>query len=160
MADSTDPHTAYHSGVWIPPPLIYVSVFGVGYLLQTYFPVYVLAPLAYRVLALLCMVASVFLALWSITSFWRAHTSPLPMKPSTALVTGGPYSFTRNPMYVSLAFVYTGLALWFAVFWALVLLPIVFVAVQYFVIAGEERYLERKFGQAYLDYKTGVRRWL
>jgi protein-S-isoprenylcysteine O-methyltransferase Ste14 len=63
-------------------------------------------------------------------------------------------------MYVSLAFVYTGLALWLAVFWALVLLPIVFVAVQYFVIAGEERYLERKFGQAYLDYKTRVRRWL
>jgi protein-S-isoprenylcysteine O-methyltransferase Ste14 len=61
---------------------------------------------------------------------------------------------------VSLAFLYVGLALWFDVFWALVLLPVVIVVVSYYTISSEERYLERKFGEEYLRYKTRVRRWL
>jgi protein-S-isoprenylcysteine O-methyltransferase Ste14 len=160
MDKSSDPNTAFKSGVKIPPPLIYVTIFGVGFLLQTYFPFDMLPPSVSRILALLCMAVSAVLGVWSFVSFRRARTSPLPMKPSTALITVGPYRFSRNPMYVSVAFMYTGLAFWFAVFWALVLLPIVIVAVRYCVIAGEERYLERTFGQAYIDYKTRVRRWL
>ena len=135
-------------------------MFGVGFLLQKYFPVDVLPPSASRILALLCMAVSAVLGVWSFVSFWHTRTSPLPMRSSTALITAGPYLFSRNPMYVSVTFMYTGLALWFAVFWALLLLPIVIVAVRYYVIAGEERYLERKFGKAYLDYKVRVRRWI
>ena len=160
MVNSTDPRSAFHSGAKIPPPLIYAAMFGVGFLLQTYFPIDVLQSSASRVLALLCMAVSVILGIWSLVSFWGARTSPLLMRPSTALITVGPYHFSRNPMYVSVTFVYTGLAVWFAVFWALLLLPIVIVAVRYYVIAGEERYLERKFGKAYLDYKVRVRRWI
>jgi protein-S-isoprenylcysteine O-methyltransferase Ste14 len=63
-------------------------------------------------------------------------------------------------MYLSLAFLYAGLTLWFNVFWALILLPVVIVIVRYYVITGEERYLERKFGEEYLRYKARVRRWL
>jgi len=160
VSKSLDPHTAYHAGVKIPPPLVYAAVFGFGYLLQIYFPVDLLSRSACRLLASLCMAASGILGVWSIVWFWRARTSPLLMQPSTALITTGPYRFTRNPLYVSLALMYVGLALWFSVFWALVLLPVVIVAVRYYVIAGEERYLERKFGHKYLDYKKSVRRWL
>ena len=159
MADSPVPDTVYHAGVRIPPPLIYAAVFGLGYLLQKYFPIDVPPSLISRVAALFCMVVATVIGVWSFIRFWRARTSPLPMRPTTALVVTGPYRFTRNPMYLSLALVYVWLALWFAVFWALILLPLALVIVRYYVIAGEERYLERKFGQEYLDYKARVRRW-
>jgi protein-S-isoprenylcysteine O-methyltransferase Ste14 len=82
------------------------------------------------------------------------------MKPDTALVTSGPYRFTRNPMYLGMAFLYVGFAFAFGVIWALAFLPAVIVVVDRFVIAREEPYLERNFGQAYRDYKARVRRWV
>jgi protein-S-isoprenylcysteine O-methyltransferase Ste14 len=82
------------------------------------------------------------------------------IKPSTALVLGGPYRLTRNPMYVGLLCVYIALALWFGLVWTLILVPLVMVAVQRLAIAKEERYLEQKFGDAYRQYRANVRRWV
>jgi protein-S-isoprenylcysteine O-methyltransferase Ste14 len=84
----------------------------------------------------------------------------VPMNPTTALVTSGPYRLTRNPMYLGMAFLYVALAFAFGVMWALVFLPAVLVVVDRFVIVREEPYLERKFGQAYREYRSRVRRWL
>ena len=92
--------------------------------------------------------------------FRRAGTSMLPMNPTTALVTKGPYRFTRNPMYLGMAFLYIAFALAFGVIWALILLPLVIVAVDQLVIALEEAYLVSNFGQPYCDYMARVRRWL
>jgi protein-S-isoprenylcysteine O-methyltransferase Ste14 len=63
-------------------------------------------------------------------------------------------------MYFGLVCLYGGLALWFGVFWALILLPGVVVLIQQYVIIREEQYLERKFGDEYLRYKASVRRWI
>jgi protein-S-isoprenylcysteine O-methyltransferase Ste14 len=160
MADSPVPDTAYHAGVRVPPPVIYGVVFGLGFLLQKYISLVALPRSVSRVLSLPCMIIALTIAAWSFVRFWRASTSPLHIRPTTAIVTTGPYRFTRNPMYLSLALLYAGLALWFAVTWALVLLPMAIAVIRYYVIAGEERYLERKFGQEYLDYKARVRRWI
>jgi protein-S-isoprenylcysteine O-methyltransferase Ste14 len=92
--------------------------------------------------------------------FRRAGTSMVPLNPSTALVVSGPYRFTRNPMYLGMAFLYVGLAFALGVIWALFLLPLVIAAVDQLVIAREEAYLVRKFGQPYCDYMARVRRWL
>lgn len=100
------------------------------------------------------------LTVWSIGLFNRARTSFLPIKPTTTLVVHGPYQFTRNPMYFGLVCLYLGLALWFGIFWAVILLPAVIALVQHYVIAREEQYLERKFGEEYLRYKADVRRWI
>jgi protein-S-isoprenylcysteine O-methyltransferase Ste14 len=82
------------------------------------------------------------------------------MNPTTALVTSGPYRFTRNPMYLGMSFLYIAFAFAFGVIWALAFLPAVIVMVDRFVIAREEPYLEQKFGQSYRAYKARVRRWL
>jgi protein-S-isoprenylcysteine O-methyltransferase Ste14 len=92
--------------------------------------------------------------------FRSARTSMVPMRPSTALVTSGPYRVTRNPMYVGMAFLYAGLALLLGVIWSLAFLPAVLLMVDRFVIAREERYLEARFGEEYRAYKGRVRRWL
>lgn len=155
-----DRDSVYHSGVRIPPPLVYLGGFGVGLLLEKYFPADVIPAIINKILAVLCIGLAVVISSWSFVSFRRARTSPLPIKPTTALVTDGPYRFTRNPMYLSLAFLYAGHAGMFGLFWPLALLPAVIFIMRYYVIAGEESYLERKFGKEYLDYKARVRRWI
>lgn len=80
-------------------------------------------------------------------------------RPTTALALGGPYRFTRNPMYLGLASLHLGAALLFDSFWVILTLPPVLWVVRRAVIDREERYLEARFGGAYLDYKRRVRRW-
>ena len=160
MANISDRNSLDHADVRFPPPLIYVAGFVLGLLLERAFPVLVLPKTPSRVVAVLCIALFAILTVWSIGLFHRARTSFLPIKPTTTLVVYGPYQFTRNPMYFGLVCLYLGLALWFGVFWAVMLLPAVIVLVQHYVIAREEQYLERKFGQEYLKYKAGVRRWI
>jgi protein-S-isoprenylcysteine O-methyltransferase Ste14 len=151
---------ADRAGVQIPPPVIYIAGFLVGVALELAFPIGAL-PFALALIAGL-----VGGALWlafdasAMVLFHRARTSMVPMRPTTALVTSGPYRLTRNPMYVGMAFLYGGLALALGMIWSLALLPAILFMVDRFVIAREERYLEAKFGDEYRDYKARVRRWL
>ena len=148
------------SGVRVPPPLVYLAGFLVGLGLEIAFPVDGL-PLG---LALAGAVVGIglFVALDSsaMQRFRRAGTNVIPFRPTTAIVTSGPYRFTRNPMYVGMACLYAGLALAFGVIWALAILPAVLLFIDRQVIAREERYLEGKFGEEYLAYKRRVRRWV
>lgn len=148
------------SGVRFPPPLIYVAGFLVGVGLGLAFPIGAL-PLP---LAIAAGAVGVGVWLWldvtAMRRFQRARTSMVPMRPSTALVTSGPYRFTRNPMYLGMASLHLGLALAFGVIWAAAVLPLVLLAVDRLVIAREEPYLERKFGDEYRAYRRHVRRWI
>ncbi len=90
----------------------------------------------------------------------RAGTSIKPTVPTTALVTTGPFRFSRNPLYVSVTLFYLGIAIAARSLWALALLLVVLVVMQRGVIDREERYLERRFGADYLRYKERVRRWI
>ena len=83
-----------------------------------------------------------------------------PDRPDTALITTGPYRFTRNPLYIGLSLVQLSAACWLNNLWILLLLPLSIVVITQYAIAREERYLEKLFGQDYLDYKARVRRWL
>jgi protein-S-isoprenylcysteine O-methyltransferase Ste14 len=148
------------SGIRVPPPVYYVSAFLAGVGLELIFPTS-WPPFGIR-LAATVLAAGAWFALdgAAMVSFRRAGTSMVPMNPTTALVTSGPYRVTRNPMYVGMSFLYVAFAFAFGVIWALLFLPAVIVIVDRFVIAREEPYLEQKFGQAYRDYKARVRRWL
>jgi protein-S-isoprenylcysteine O-methyltransferase Ste14 len=160
MATKSDPNNLDHADVRIPPPLIYVAGFVLGLALERFFPELVLPKIPSRVAAVLCIALGVTIAVWSVGLFHRERTSFVPIKPTTTLVIYGPYRFTRNPMYLGLVCVYLGIALWFGIFWALILLPAVMALIQRYVIIREEQYLERKFGGAYLKYKADVRRWI
>jgi protein-S-isoprenylcysteine O-methyltransferase Ste14 len=160
MATKSDPNNLDHPDVRIPPPLIYVAGFVIGLVLERFFPVLVFPKIPSRIAAVLCSALGVTMAVWSVGLFHRERTSFVPIKPTTTLVIYGPYHFTRNPMYLGLVCLYVGLALWFGIFWALILLPAVMALIQQYVIIREEQYLERKFGDQYLRYKAGVRRWI
>jgi protein-S-isoprenylcysteine O-methyltransferase Ste14 len=96
----------------------------------------------------------------SIRLFRRKQTSMITFRPASALVSIGPYTFTRNPMYVSLALLTLAFALFLNTWWIVVLLVPALLAVQRFVIVHEEQYLRRRFGADYDAYTRRVRRWL
>jgi protein-S-isoprenylcysteine O-methyltransferase Ste14 len=148
------------SGIRVPPPLYYVAGFLAGVALELVLPTS-WPPAGVRI-AVAALAVGAWLALdgAAMLNFRRAGTSMVPMNPTTALVTSGPYRLTRNPMYLGMGFLYVAFAFAFGVIWALAFLPAVLVVVDRFVIAREEPYLERKFGQAYRDYTGRVRRWL
>jgi len=94
--------------------------------------------------------------------FRKAATTVHPMKPqeSSALVAGGVYRFTRNPMYLGMLLILTAWGLWLANAAALLALPLFVAYISRFQIAPEERALEARFGASFADYRRAVRRWL
>jgi protein-S-isoprenylcysteine O-methyltransferase Ste14 len=100
------------------------------------------------------LLAGLWLATWAVRA-----TAHVDLERPNQLVLGGPYAFSRNPMYVAWTLVYVGIALAAGAAWPLLLLPAVLLAT-HVVILREERSLERRFGTAYRRYKTSVRRYL
>jgi protein-S-isoprenylcysteine O-methyltransferase Ste14 len=149
-----------HSGVVVPPPLIYVAFFIVGMGFQRYIPLPRLPGGIERVLGVVLVLSWLALTIWSFRRFWASGTSVVPIRPTTALVIHGPYRFTRNPMYLGLLMLYAGVACWFGFVWPLLLAPILVWVIDASVIGREERYLTRKFGDEYRRYQAHVRRWL
>ena len=149
-------------GVYPPPPLFYVMVFFVSILLQHYIALslkFFESPISHYV-------APVFIGLGVISilpaliSFVKSKNTLVTILPAKSLQTKGIYSISRNPMYVGLLFIYTGIACIKGNWWTFILIPAVIFTVNQLVIMKEEKYLERAFGPQYLDYKHKVRRWL
>jgi protein-S-isoprenylcysteine O-methyltransferase Ste14 len=155
VTDETDT-----AGVVAPPPLIFLGGLIAGFVLEALLPGVNLPALVEWGLGPLLVVGGLVLLMWFNTSFSRKGTAVEPWKPTTAIVTSGPYRFTRNPAYLGMALTYVGIALLSSALWVLVPLPVVLAVIDRGVIAREERYLERKFGEEYLGYKRTVRRWV
>jgi protein-S-isoprenylcysteine O-methyltransferase Ste14 len=147
-------------GVWFPPPLLYALVVFVGVLLDRRWPWPIAAGPLNRIGGIVCIVAGLALAVASVGRFRRSHTSLVPIRPADALVLSGPYRYTRNPMYVSLALLTIACGLFLTTWWPIALLLPALAIVQQFIIAPEERYLRRRFGADYDAYTHRVRRWL
>jgi protein-S-isoprenylcysteine O-methyltransferase Ste14 len=148
------------AGVVAPPPLVYLAGLAIGFGLEALLPGASL-PGALRWVGggVLVLAGAALLATFN-TAFTRKGTAVEPWKPTTAIVTTGPYRLTRNPAYLGMALLYVGIAVLANAVWVLVPLPFVLVVIDHMVIAREERYLERKFGREYTDYKARVRRWI
>ncbi len=162
MADhSTIPTSA---GVHFPPPFVYAIGFLIGYGLdrRIRWPIASSAAAGSAVAmgGWTLVVLAVIGAGAALTRFARAHTTVFPHRPARALVVTGIYRFTRNPMYLSLAVLYSGLALLIDSWWPLALLPLVLVIIDRGIIAREERYLLAVFPSRYAEYRRRVRRWL
>lgn len=141
-----------------PPPLLFAAGLALGAALDRALPL--AAPPRIPWAGIVLAAAGLGLILWAGATFRAAKTTVLPYGRATFLVPGGPYRFSRNPMYLGMGAIYAGLALATGGVWAYLLLPLVLVTLHRGVIAREERHLEARFGEAYLAYKARVRRWL
>jgi protein-S-isoprenylcysteine O-methyltransferase Ste14 len=149
-----------NAGIRVPPPLLYLAPLVSGLLLDRRYHVPFLPRGMARTLGWALLSGGVILAGWFLRTMRSADTSIRTDKPVSGLATGGPFRYTRNPGYLSLARIYAGIAVHRNATWAVLLLPAVLLVIQREVIGREERYLERTFGEEYLAYKTRVRRWV
>ncbi len=107
----------------------------------------------------LIVLASLALAAWAALALKMADTPINPDEPARALVTAGPYRFSRNPIYLSAALIFLGVGFIADSLWLFLAIPIVMFAMKKFAIEAEEVQLTEKFGDAYREYSTAVRRW-
>ncbi len=151
-----------HPGIYIPPPLVYLAVFLLSLLLQHLLPLSksFFSSRIVNVMGLFFALAGFCLGLPAIIQFFRTGNTVVTVKPASSLQTTGIYTWSRNPMYLCLLLLYLGAGLVFGNWWTLIFLFPLIVIVQVYLIRREEIYLEHTFGQAYLDYKKKVRRWL
>lgn len=148
--------------VYIPPPFFYIATFLMGLFAQKKFPVNdSLFHLSFvKYLGILLFLTALFFLARSLRQFLVSRNTLITILPAHSLQVDGVYAITRNPMYVGLVFVYLGLTCFIGHWWNIILLPLLVLIVQEYIIKREERYLGRRFGQEFQDYKSKVRRWL
>jgi protein-S-isoprenylcysteine O-methyltransferase Ste14 len=148
------------AGVLVPPPILYITALAIGFLLEALFPSASLPPAVAWPLGGAAAVSGTLVAVAFLVAFRRASTPVDLGKPTMKIVTSGPYRFSRNPGYLSLTLIYSGIAILTSALWAFAPLALTLILVDRAVVRREERYLERRFGEEYTRYKTRVRRWI
>jgi protein-S-isoprenylcysteine O-methyltransferase Ste14 len=148
------------AGVVAPPPLIYAGGLAAGLVVDAALPDVPL-PGALRLgLGGAGLVAGIALVAAFVRALRRASTAVRPDRPTTSIVTTGPYRLTRNPGYLGMAFLFVAGAILADAPWAIVALVPTLALVDRGVVAREERYLEQRFGSEYVAYRSRVRRWI
>jgi protein-S-isoprenylcysteine O-methyltransferase Ste14 len=146
----------------IPPPLIGALVAALMWGLSLWGPSWTLTPAVRYLLSGLLIVAGLGFDFSGLLAFRAARTTFNPLKPerSSALVTGGVYRITRNPMYLGLALALSGWAVWLSALLPWIGPPLFVAYITRFQIRPEERILKEIFGDAFSSYAARVRRWL
>ena len=147
-------------GVVAPPPLIYVVALAAGLLANRRYRILFLPRPVARALGWPLVAGGLAVEFLALREMRRAGTNVGPYRPAAAIVTEGPYRFTRNPIYVGFTLIYGGISALANALAPVLLLPVVLAVMRRGVIEREEKYLERKFGEEYLRYKARVRRWI
>ncbi len=159
---NSDARTPNNPGMaaWRPAAIQLSSVLA-GLILHSVWPAEIplAAGLAWIAVPI-CMVLGFAVIALSFREFARARTSLRPDRGASALIRTGPFRYSRNPLYLAVSLLIFGIGIWVNSLWILGMLLLLFLVMSRAVIAREERYLEHKFGQVYLDYKGSVRRWL
>ena len=150
-------------GVIARPPLLFLAALLLGLVSDRLLPLPFAVPEGDRIYwmiagSLILIGLALFIA--GIRNFSRAVTPVPTVAPTRALVTTGIHGWTRNPIYLGMFLVYVGIGIAVRSPWILILTLPLAITIRYGVVAREEAYLERRFGDAYRDYKARVRRWL
>ncbi|MGJ7032856.1 methyltransferase family protein [Niabella hirudinis] len=149
-----------HSIPRVPPPVYVLLAIILMVLLDRYFPVLRWLESPYRYSGILLIVAGFLLSAAGSILFRKLGTRLRPGAKATTLVTGGPFRFTRNPMYLGLVTILTGVGIVLGTLTPLVIIPMIILLLHVRFILREEQWMESWFGVPYLNYKKKVRRWL
>lgn len=145
-----------------PPPLLFLLYLLAAWGCDALWPWRLeVVPFAARAVAAGALaLCALLLGLWSFAVMRRAGTPVEPWEPTEALVTGGPFRFTRNPLYLALNAMMALFALLVDSPWFLLAVPALFATLHFGVVLREEAYLQGLFPEAYDAYRQRVRRWL
>ncbi len=161
--DSTEQVTdAGTAGVIMRPPFLFVGALLLGFALDHVLPLHFPLPridMIHRIVAGCLILTGIAVFAASVRNFTRAMTPVPGNKPTRVLVTNGIHGWSRNPIYVGMFLVYCGSGTAVRSPSILILMLPLAITIRYGVVAREEAYLERRFGDAYRGYKNRVRRW-
>jgi protein-S-isoprenylcysteine O-methyltransferase Ste14 len=151
------------AGVIARPPLLFLGALLLGLGADRLLPLVFAVPgsdlILWTVGGCLILIGVALMAA-GIRNFSRAGTPVPTIEPTRLLVATGIHGWTRNPIYLSMFLIYGGIGVAAQSTWVLVLTLPLAILIRYGVVAREEAYLERRFGDVYLDYKRRVWRWL
>jgi protein-S-isoprenylcysteine O-methyltransferase Ste14 len=146
----------------VPPPIVAACFALLMWLVATVIPAFEFELAERGAVALILAAAGLAIGIMAFLRFRQAKTTVNPFVPeeSSALVTGGVFRCTRNPMYLGTLLILVAWALWLANAAAFLLLPLFILYVNRFQIVPEERALQARFGAEFERYRGSVRRWL
>ena len=145
------------------PPLLYLAAVALAIIAHWLTPLpWLSGPLAEFLFAVgwAVVIAAIAMELAAMRAMTRAKTTIMPNRATDHLVMRGPFSFTRNPIYLGNTMIVIGIGLISGVAWFLPFALIAAFATQKLAIEREERHLEARFGKKYRDYAKRVRRWI
>jgi len=151
------------AGVIARPPLLFLAALLLGFVADRLLPLRLQVAgndFVQWMIAGPLILVGLALAAAGIRDFLRAGTPVPTNEPTRALVTSGIHGWTRNPIYLGFFLVYGGIGIAVRSPSILIMTLPLAIAIRYGVVAREEAYLERRFGDSYRDYKARVRRWL
>jgi protein-S-isoprenylcysteine O-methyltransferase Ste14 len=143
----------------VPPVWLGIGLVTIA-LLHRYLPLAALIPAPWHHAGIAIALAGLALGGWTTVLFSRARTTLIPYRESSALVTSGPFRFTRNPIYLGMALVLLGACVFAGSLTPFAVVPAFVVVIQRFFISGEEAMLAQKFGAEFAAYCGRVRRWV
>jgi protein-S-isoprenylcysteine O-methyltransferase Ste14 len=149
------------SNAIVRPPIALAIAFVAGLIANWLYPLPVVTqnfPAVWTGAAVFA--AGLALGIWAVVTIRNAGSRVETTQPTSTIISHGPYGFTRNPIYVAMLLNLAGLAIGFDSLWILAAIVPFYFVIRYGVVAREEVYLERKFGEVYLGYKSRVRRWI
>ncbi len=145
------------------PPIVYIAAVAAAILLNWLVPLpWIPGPLGELLFAVgwLVVGGALVIEFSAMRTMARAKTTIMPHRGSDHLVTGGPFSFTRNPIYLGNTMLMIGIGLIAGIVWFILLAPVAAFVTQKLAIEREERHLEIRFGKKYRDYAKKIRRWI
>jgi protein-S-isoprenylcysteine O-methyltransferase Ste14 len=146
--------------VVVRPPLLVLGAIAVALALDAVRPAAFLPGAVQYPLGIALVALGIGLAALAMREFRRVGTNVPTWRPTLALATGGPYRFTRNPIYIGLVALYVGVLVLADSLWFLAgLVPLASV-LHYGVVKREEAFLEARFGEDYRRFRAATRRWL
>jgi protein-S-isoprenylcysteine O-methyltransferase Ste14 len=149
--------TAETAQVIIRPPLAWGLAVIAALALNWLMPLpFLPAALPAGWLGAMAFVLALTLVAWATVTMTRAGSSVPTNLPTATIVKGGPFRFTRNPIYLGMFLGLIGLAIAFDNLWLLIILVPFALVIRYGALAREEAYLGRKFGDVYYSYRSRV----
>lgn len=146
----------------LPPPLVALLLGAGMWALARAWPAMAWPQTTPLIVCVGVVVIGLLVALSGVYQFAKARTTVNPLDPDqvSAMVTGGIYRYTRNPMYLGMLVVLIGWALFLSHHLVWIALPAFILFIHRFQIQPEERVLRARFGRAFEDYCRAVRRWI
>jgi len=157
MAEENDKKGA---AVKFPPPLIFLGFILAASAIQYYWPASFPSSIGFKLIGVVVFLIGLAVVVTASRTFKEVDTNIEPWKPTSKIVSDGIFAYSRNPIYVAFCLAPIGIGFVVGSFWVLMSFVPAAITVYFIAIKKEEAYLEQKFGDEYLTYKSNVRRWV